>query len=541
MKSTLLRLLPLLLLGCHEAAPPPPPVDSTRSVTPDDSADVERARCERLQSDVLATEPWPGTPELDEQRARILGRAKAEPVLFLRPPEEAPTADRRVLRYRRVMHASQYPWEVVNRLRSRFIQRPQDGRALLLREGYLYAETPELAFALFDRVAARHLFDAPRIWIQRGPQTHVALRRSDGSYGYAEGERAGKPIRLLLFDRVGTGTPPEPLHRETRGLRHRLGFDRMRVRHRSPDHLLVDLRYGDVWVPTVLRSEGATLHRECELIPEGKARAVASSRARAARQRRVASALREVMRLQIAEELPFDEPLTEYGQQDGFLRWKWESAYRLGHDSFWFQGDKYPVFDPTGRPFPPQVCIDFLTDTFERASGTWWRPQGEPRQRVVGGYDYGATDDGTLRQASRFVDEMRGSPDRFDFFEVEPRDRHKFQRADRVYDWLAEHADDFVAGDVVLVRGYVPWEKPWQVRTMHYHSFFVYEDDPVTGMPFALVGNPARPDIRTWHFEALRTPKRQIWYRVRPKLEWLEQIVSDETATDEPPPLVGRG
>ena len=88
----------------------------------------------------------------------------------------------------------------------------------------------------------------------------------------------------------------------------------------------------------------------------------------------------------------------------------------------------------------------------------------------------------------------------------------------------------------MVIRGYTPFEKPWQRRVMHYHSFFVYETDPVTGVPIAIVGNPGRPSLRVWETEARRTPRRAIWHRIRPHLHWLESVVSPTLELDETPP-----
>ncbi len=73
---------------------------------------------------------------------------------------------------------------------------------------------------------------------------------------------------------------------------------------------------------------------------------------------------------------------------------------------------------------------------------------------------------------------------------------------------------------------------------MHSHSFLICESDPLTGMLFALVGNPGVPDIRTRRFEVLGTPRRRIYYRLRPRLAWLESMASGEPAPPDPPPLV---
>jgi hypothetical protein len=90
----------------------------------------------------------------------------------------------------------------------------------------------------------------------------------------------------------------------------------------------------------------------------------------------------------------------------------------------------------------------------------------------------------------------------------------------------------------VLIKGYAPWDKPWKPRNMHVHSFFVYESDPLTGMPLSLAGNPGQPLLQTWQFEAFRTPERSIWYRVRPKVEWLERVVNASSAETFAPALL---
>ena len=61
---------------------------------------------------------------------------------------------------------------------------------------------------------------------------------------------------------------------------------------------------------------------------------------------------------------------------------------------------------------------------------------------------------------------------------------------------------------------------------MHYHSFFVYSSDPVTGVPSLVAANAGRPRIRPWESEMLTAPQRSIHARIRPKLEWLEAITA---------------
>lgn len=467
----------------------------------------------------------PGALGLEANRARVLSYAKAEPVWFVRTPEFDVKASSAARTYRSILERSTSPWGVLQKLVLVFAANPSLGRNVLLREGYLYAEKPELAFALVDLVKAHHLFDAPRIWIHRGEELLTAERTSYGQYVYADGAQVGQRVRLLLFDRVGEGQPPDPLHRDFRSLRQRLGFDRAQIRHIGEHELLAELRYGSVTIPTVLTSVAARLELGCELLPPDLVPTLAAIRSRHERQTKVLSTLRRVILAGVEEGLPFDEPLTEYGQQDGQLRRFWLKAYLDGKSTYEINGDRYNTFDPRGRPLVPQVCVDFVLDTFERASGTWWRNKGELPGRVSGNLDFGTLADETLRRASSLIDMAVTRSEWFDMWELPPAERIPLKHTMSFVDYLVEHADEFVPGDVVLIRGYAPWDKPWKPRVMHYHTFFVYETDPLTGFPAMLVGNPGRPLLQTWQFEAFRTPDRSIWYRMRPRLEWLEQVV----------------
>ena len=68
------------------------------------------------------------------------------------------------------------------------------------------------------------------------------------------------------------------------------------------------------------------------------------------------------------------------------------------------------MFDASGRPRPPQVCIDFVLDTFERAGGTWWEARGGRRQRVVGRLLFDDTELENRRSVERFIDFARVWP-----------------------------------------------------------------------------------------------------------------------------------
>ncbi|HEV8550845.1 MAG TPA: hypothetical protein VGQ57_17485, partial [Polyangiaceae bacterium] len=384
----------------------------------------------------LAAASEPGAPKLDQNRSVVLLYAKAEPVLFTRTPEPESKGSEASQTYRTLLRQTSSPWTILNRLWPVFSQNPELGRAVLLRDGYLYADKPELAFALVDLVTVQMLFSDRHVWIQRGERTLSAERTKSGRYVFTDGAEKGQRVKLLLFDRIGTGAAPAPLHRDFRALRSELGFDRVRVVHLGSEQIVADLRYGSVWVRSLLAARGAHLELVCDAPGPGMSSAVTAFRAEQARQERALRPLRRAILAGVQEGLPFDEPLTEYGQQDGKLRYHWLDAYARGLNDYEFQGDKYYVFNVRGRPLVPEVCVDFVFDSFERASGTWWRPRGEPRGRVVGKLDFSTIPDEHRRRATSFIEYAQAHPESFDVDTLAESERVPFKFARRLSDYL---------------------------------------------------------------------------------------------------------
>ena len=502
---------------------------------------VRYHECLRQRDQVLKEPGVPGTPELDARRIEILARVKTEPVVFLKPPEHDPHVSTAVKRQRHGLATSAYPSTLLDILTKGFAVRPEYGRAVVLSDGYLYADEPERAFALVHHIRAEHLFDDAHIWIQRGERTLHATRTPAGQYVYADGPQEGHRVQLLLFDRIGTGVPPAALHRDFRSLKYRLHFDRATVVHMTDSHVVADLKYGGLLVPTVLKSAGARLELECEAVEPKAERDLALYRDRGVRELRVVQALRRVMLKEIDERLPFDEPYREFGQQDGVLRQNWRDAYFAHRSQFELNRDTYYVYDQFGRPRVPQVCVDFLMDTFERVSGTWWAPSSEPPRRIVGKLDFQTLDVEMLRRVPDFVDLARSRPEWFDVLDVQERDRVPFWRQAAFLKDVADHAHRYQPGDIVVIRGYTRFERKWETRVMHYHSFFVYESDPITEFPMTIVGNAGQPSLRVWGTEMRRTPKRSIWHRLRPRLYWLEKIVEAPVEPEPTPAPLSAG
>jgi hypothetical protein len=262
---------------------------------------------------------------------------------------------------------------------------------------------------------------------------------------------------------------------------------------------------------------------------------VLAHRSDAVRAQQAQARLISVVKEQVDEALPFDEPKTEDGQQDGKLRPEWRQAYLNGSSSFEFNGDRYAVFDASGRPRPPQVCIDFVLDTFERAGGTWWQARGGQRQRVVGRLQF---DDPTLenrRSVERFIEFARAHGEAFDVYDPPPEERVPLRNRQQFFAALYRARAQFRRGDIVAILG------PRDDEKLHYHSFLIVGSDPLSGMPTELAANAGRPRIRSWEGEMANAPRRSILSRVRPRQLWLESFLAPEVgvSADAPPPPLG--
>lgn len=458
-----------------------------------------------------------------ELRAQILGRAKAAPVLFLSAPE-ADMYDARAAGLRRALEREP-GYAAFNRVVGKVRSDPALARAVFLRDGYLYTESPELA-SLYASLTLSLLFRDHELRIARGSEQLSAIRLKDGDYEYGSGPERGKRAKLLLFDRVAAaGTVwAASRHVDLAPLARELGFDELVVTRAGAGVLAADLVYGALRVPSLLQVARDELSLACEA-PGGARAALLAHRAQAARDLELQARLLEVMKAQVDEALPFDEPKTEEGQQDGKLRPEWRSAYLNGRSSFEFNGDRYAVFDASGRPRPPQVCIDFVLDTFERASGTWWQPRDQRRERRLGRlrFDRMAAVE-NWRSVERFIEFARAHPAEFDVYDLPAHERVPLRNRRQFFSSVYRNRQHYRRGDIVTILG------PRADEKLHYHSFFVVEVDPLSGMPTELAANAGRPRIRTWEGEMSSAPRRSIISRIRPRSVWLESILEPVSA-----------
>ena len=209
----------------------------------------------------------------------------------------------------------------------------------------------------------------------------------------------------------------------------------------------------------------------------------------------------------IESRVPFDEPRTEVGQEDGTLRLLWEQAWRGGKNTYEHNGDTYYVFSNKGKPIPPQVCADFIVDAFDIACGSWYQKYYKRRWRdhthwnlhddvKDSGYD--------PRRVAELIDYFGDKPD---LFSEEYRDdgENHILLSDKHKSRALFQLRQLQQGDIVFIRGSTPWDK----KKEHWHSFFVYEYDNEKDN-WKIAGNASMAAVRWITTEGRRTPKRYI-------------------------------
>jgi hypothetical protein len=512
---------PRLLRGTR-SRPPELPVTRAVEVAAEHPPGVpEFDVCERERERLASLAPLAGAPRLEAHRAELLARAKAEPVIFLSAPADTPRS-KRAAALRRRLHTDQSPWAAFEAAYRGLSSRPEELREVLLTDGYLYAEDPTVGAMLATHVTLGQLFREPELLVYRGEAIQRALKRAD-DYVWAEGPDKDQVARLWLFDRVAPAgvTLPPPRHLVVTELSRRLGTTQIEVERLTAEGVLARLHYGDQAVPAVLRVNGGKLELGCQ-IDAGLGPRLAAARATAEREQRVLSALRRVVEQQIEEGLPFDEPKTEDGQQDGKLRAEWRRAYLRGDVEYQFNEDTYWVFDRKGRPHVPQVCVDFVLDSWERMADSWWLPRADKRARRVGRLDFDALQIENRRSVEQLIGFAKQHPDWFELLEVPYSAQVPLRGRRRFFERLYRDRREYRPGDVVVILG------PRDDGKLHYHSFFVVSADPISGMPTWLAANAGRPRVRTWEGEMQNAPERAIVARVRPRLEWLERLVGTD-------------
>lgn len=531
-----------LLLACqHRELPNGHRQGEPKSAAPAAAVEAESAESVACAAKLRQLEAEPALPgaavNAGFERGYLLGRARAEPVAFVRAPHfDTMTGSLRARALREALQVEERPAFAFERVLTEVKKSPELAREVFLTEGYLYSERPALAALFVNYLALGLLFREPELKLARGADVW-SLKRRNADYEYVDGPQRGERARLLLFDRVFLPgkEPGAALHVDLRKAAAQSLSDEIALQRITENGALASLRFGKDWLPAAFKRSGSALHLDCQRVPPALREATSQARALAKRRAHVTEVLARVVKNEVEEGLPFDEPKTEEGQQDGQLRPAWRRAYLDGRDRYTFNDDTYWVFDSHGRPHVPQVCIDFVTDTLERASGARFRPRGERREFVRGALDFDSFGLDNRRSVETFIGFARAHPEWFEFTETTLAERVPFRDRAAFFRDIYEHRDEYRPFDIVTVFGLRDDGK------LHHHSFFVADRDPVTGMPIAVVANAGRPRIRSWENELQNAPQRAILAHIRPKLTWLEALVAPESdvSTQGPAPVDG--
>lgn len=480
----------------------------------------EQEECTALYNEISSQAARPGAPAFEKNRAMVLARSKAEPVLFVDEPKYTGEVSPGVEARRRAILKSQHPSEVLEASIKLFRGFPERLRQLALRDGYLYTDDPKSARLLTISLSLEGLFQEDEVFLQRGTQTLRLVRSAERHFIFADGEQTGDRARLLLFDRVwlpGETLGPT-LHLDIRDFTQRLGVEGMRVVRITDGHILSELRFGNETARAVLEYSEPRVELNCLSVEPDRLASVGRARDEAYRRAQVMRVLREEIVHQVRAGLPFDEPKTENGQQDGELRRRFEAAYFSGQSSYKFNGDSYDVYGPKGNPLVPQVCVDFVTESLERASGMYWVNKGEAPKKQLGALDFDELLDGQRRREMALRSFARENPERLELIDFPQSEWVRYEKIDEFFNFVSSKKDIMRPGDIVIIRGRAAWD---YYHHEHTHTFFIYESDPITNMPTLLAGNAGKPRIVTWDDEMIRAPKRSIRHRIRPNMDWL--------------------
>ncbi|PIN92201.1 hypothetical protein COU55_02430 [Candidatus Pacearchaeota archaeon CG10_big_fil_rev_8_21_14_0_10_31_59] len=435
-------------------------------------------------------------------------------------------------------------------------------RQAVLSDGYFTFSEPKVTNAMFARIGIEDLFDDSLIYIERKDEVVEAVRKGNYYYYNFDGNE-GKKVLLCLEDRVTNNLEDfnqskhlpiysildctqanrildvlVPTYNQedfssstflNKLIKNYLnvkimsprGDDVIIPRNKIQNILFIELGYatGDTleilydmsnnnWKFTEDRNDFVGIIYDNWKIETFKER------------------LQTATDLLIKEHIKFDEPVIEIGQQDGILRPLWWISYQKDKRTFDFNGITYNVYK-NGKPYPPEVCLRFILDVFERSSGTWFKNtlNGEEPEKTKG-YLYFDEDINLWP----LLDIMEQHPEMFDMhsFPKESRVRwidsqEKFYR--NAYKYALDNLGGFEVGDVICVYGLTRGRS--ERDEYHWHTYMVYETDPVTTFPLRFAEQPKFAIFNQWSTIMARGPRRYVKTIVRMDRDWILENFDD--------------
>lgn len=452
--------------------------------------------------------PSPLQKSLENYRAAlpfIAAETKVYPVVYLRRPESAAT--NKALAVRRGLTDRSQPRNAVRAIVDKFKNDRAFLREVFLSEGYLFEDNPEIATAMVQEITLEDLFDAPAIYRLRNNKMQRLVKKEEHYI-----DEAGDAAALYLNDRTAVSVEElrSPIHLDIAAVRHTTYAQRIlpvvvdttsagvqlifpsgrryaALLSVSQNTTIVDCIFGD---PLVLRQEQdlAVIFWQ--------------------RHQRI----QEAASLLVAERPLFDEPVDEEAdvQEDGELRLAWKEAYFGRRKKFRFREVEYDVFNRNGKPIPPEVCVDFIIDTWERAFGTWYTGRHATPERSRGEIDFSVLENFSRRHIASILTFAAQSNTPFDRFDVPRRNWIPFKKERRFVKNLLKLSEYIREGDLLVIHGLRDEDEQ-----EHFHTVLVLSTDPQTGIPTLVADNQGRPRLSTLKSAMRAAPRRSIKYRLR--------------------------
>jgi hypothetical protein len=426
------------------------------------------------------------------------------PVVYLKKPERS--SDPVARKYMDDLAKASQTSKAVREFVRSHIQNKALLKEVFLSQGYLFADRPDLASALVAELTISDLFDAKTLYLYRGEIKQ--LERHGDEYVDENCERA----KLLLNDRLAEDPADlhEPLHIDLDEVRRLTGAVRTLVQQVAGRFAWIDLVFPD----STRRSAFVELKNGETAVSciADDSKTLSQSLAHAKEFWQWHQKIVRAANLMVAERPGFDEPKDEAEdvQEDGDLRLEWTKAYWSNESTYWFRNTEYPVFDSKGNPTPPQVCIDFVFDTWERASGTWFKTRDQKKGRTKGEVDFSVYRELHRRQTPSVLAFAESENSPLDRFDIARRDWVPFLRKAGFARVVARYADRFREGDALIIHGLREED-----MEEHYHALLVLRTDPLTGMPMMVGDNAGHPRLRSLADAMRSAPSRSIKHIIR--------------------------
>ncbi len=391
-------------------------------------------------------------------------------------------------------------------------------REVFLSQGYFFEDDIKTAIAVARDIKLPDLFDDAEIYRLRNNQ--VETLRRDGAHYLDE---TGKEATLYLNDRVSNEaeTLTSPLHFDLAAVHSQTTARRMIPGKMGDGALEAELEFpsGEKQKALLRLVDGST---EVDCVG-GDPAAQAATRERSAMFLTFHERIRQAAAAAVRERPLFDEPKDEdeFIQEDGELRQAWKEAYFAKKRKYMYREVEYRVFDPEGNPVPPQVCVDFILDTWERASGTWYTGRKSPPERTEGEIDFYALREFSRRHIATILTFARSPDSPFERYDVPRRSWIPMKTWRRFVKNLVKLSESYREGDVLVIHGLRDEDE-----AEHFHTVLILSTDPVTGVPTEVADNQGRPRISTLKTALRAAPRRSIKYRLRLDFEKMRTMTA---------------